>query len=150
MDDRDDYDDLNIDLGPRHADPRERKGAVLGITSLVLAVINVGLFIVAFIGVSMLPQAQQPGQPAEARVIVSGVGVIGVTIPILAIVGIVLGIIGAFLDNHTGLICAVLGIVFNSLVLITLVVLTCLGVAGMALIAIACFGLANQNQRRRG
>ena len=149
MDDRDDFDDLNIGLGHRQ-DPREGRGAVLGITSLVLGVASGLLFLLAILGVSLLPQAQQPGQPADGGVIVTGVSVIGVTMPILALVGLVLGIIGAFLDNRTGLLCAILGIVLNSLVLLTLIILTCLGVAFMALIAVACFAMLNQNPRRRG
>lgn len=132
-------DDLNIDLGVRPPEPRGPGRSGLGIASLVLASVSGVLFLVAILGVSLLPQAQQPGPPVDGGILVTGVGAVGLAILIMALVGLVLGIAGVFGANSTGLICAITGIVLNSLILVVMVVLTCAGVAMMAVLLMFLF-----------
>src|SRR5262249_26961683 len=135
----DDYDDdFNIDLGSR-PEPRGPGRSGLGIASLVLALVSGVLFLLGIFSVSLLPQGQQQGPPGDGGVILTGVGVIGITIPILALVGLVLGIAGVFGANTTGLTCAIIGIVLNTLIIIAIIVLTCAGVAMMAVLLMFLF-----------
>jgi hypothetical protein len=138
---RDDrYDDLDIDLRRPDAEPPPRRGgAVLGVTSLSLGVLSALLFLASLFGMGLMRAAAGPGPPGpEGNAIGLIALVFGASVPILAIVGLVLGIIGVCVSNHTGLICSVVGIVLNAVILVVILVFICLGVG---LVALTCFFL---------
>jgi hypothetical protein len=138
---RDDrYDDLDIDLRRPDAEPPPRRGsAVLGITSLILGIFSALLFLASLFSLGVARAAAGPGPPGPEENAIGLVALLfGVSVPILAVVGLVLGIIGAFVSNHTGMICSIVGIVLNAVILVVILVFTCLGVG---LVALTCFFL---------
>ncbi len=127
----DSVDDIDIRVPrsrsePPPAGPFRQSG--LGITSLVISILVAIALFAMFIVVTMMVVDQGGQQPADndprmitvVRVFLGGIGI--------ALVGLILGILGTMQPN-TSPICAIIGIVFNGMIL--------LGVGGMVF-----FGLA--------
>lgn len=123
--DEDDHDDFR-DVRRRRRRKREKGNAVLGVISVSVAVLATimigGVFLVAVI---MAAREQGPIDDRDPRAIVIGAGAICSLL--LAVTGAVLGIVGLFLSNHTGMICSILGLVFSSLLVMGIMGLMCLG-----------------------
>ncbi len=127
----DSVDDIDIRLPrsrnqPPPGGPFSQSG--LGVASLVISII-VGITMFATIVGATIMVADQVNQPMnddDPRAIVLGLlilGGIGV-----ALVGLVLGILGAMQPN-TSPICAIIGIVFNGLILLAVGGMMCFGMA---------------------
>lgn len=127
----DSVDDIDIRVPrsrsePPPAGPFRQSG--LGITSLVISILVAIALFAMFIVVTMMVVDQGGQQPADndPRMITVGLvflGGIGI-----ALVGLILGILGTMQPN-TSPICAIIGIVFNGLILLGVGGMICMGAA---------------------
>ncbi|MSU77987.1 MAG: hypothetical protein EXS16_07810 [Gemmataceae bacterium] len=127
----DNVDDIDIRVPksrsePPPAGPFRQSG--LGITSLVISILVAIALVGTFVGITMMVVDQGGQQPNnnDPRMVTAGLmflGGIG-----SALVGLILGILGSMQPN-TSPICAILGIVFNSLILLGVGGMVCMGVA---------------------
>jgi hypothetical protein len=121
---RDDYDYDDIKLDRHEHGPKSQSG--IGITSLLISVV-VGALLVVLIVVATLIAVGQNGQvnDQDPLAVVVGLGILfglgG------ALVGLVLGVVGS-LQSDRKILCAVLGAIFNTLILVGVIGLICTGV----------------------
>ncbi len=125
----DSLDDIDIRIpGSRnqpHTGPYKQSG--IGITSLIISIVVGIVMFVTIVSVTiMVAEQNQPMQENDPRAITLGfliIGGIGISL-----VGFILGILGTMQPN-TSPICAILGIIFNGLILLGVGGLMCFGIA---------------------
>lgn len=132
-DDDDDLDDLDIrrrrreDYRVREEPPRDRPESGMGIISLLISiVVGIGMFALIAIATAMTMNQPQPPRNDDPAMIIVGLGIIGGCG--LALVGLVLGVMGAMQSNRRGM-CGILGSIFNGLILLGVGALMCIGLA---------------------
>lgn len=122
-----DDDEREFDYRPRRRRLRKKTGSpLLGIAALaigVLSVIAVFILIVAIAAIDVAKRGQVNDNDPE--MILVGLGFIGTLL--LTVVGVVLGSVGAFGSNTTGMVCSIVGAVVNVLVLFGVLSIMCLG-----------------------
>ncbi|MBM3993396.1 MAG: hypothetical protein FJ303_04490 [Planctomycetes bacterium] len=148
-DDLNDDDDFNV--RKPSAEAPQGQGALLGITSLVLGVISAVLWAGTLIVFFTRPGIAAGAANRDGLFI--ALAIAAVTIPGISFVGLVLGVLGAFSQDQRGWVCGIFGIVLNGIVMVSSIVLTCLGIGMVGFWCILCaalVGAANQQNRRAG
>ncbi len=131
-DNDDDLDDLDIRRRRRddyrdREEPRDLPESGMGITSLFISiVVGIGMFALVAIATAMTMNQPQPPRNDDPAMVIVGLGIIGGCG--LALVGLVLGIVGATQANRRRL-CGILGSIFNGLILLGVGALMCIGLA---------------------
>jgi hypothetical protein len=124
-DDDDDYDDIRIRRRPRRS--REREGqSGIGVISLLTSIVTGVLIAVLFVFVMIISVGPNgPPPDDDPKVIMIGLGFLASMGA--ALIGLVLGIVGS-IQPHRGILCAILGAVFNALILFGVIGLICTGI----------------------
>ena len=120
---RDDHDYDDIRIGRHRDDPKSQSG--IGIISLLTSIV-VGALLVVLIVVATLIAVGQNGQVNDKDPLAVVVG-LGILLGLGgALVGLVLGVVGA-LQTDRNILCAVLGAIFNALIVLGVIGLACMG-----------------------
>lgn len=120
----DEYDDIRMS---NYRAPAEMPQSGMGVASLFIAIlVGIGLFALIAIATAMAMGKNGPPNNNDPMMVLVGLGIIGGCG--LALVGLVLGIIGALQSNRKSL-CGILGASFNGLILLGVGGLMCLGLA---------------------
>jgi hypothetical protein len=119
---RDDYDDIRLNV--RDQGPKPMSG--MGLASLLIA-IGMGLLLLVLVGIAGIVSAEQGGQMNEndPAAILLGLGILGGLGGTL--IGLVLGIVGCYQPDRS-IVLAVLGTIFNGLVILGVLSLFCIGI----------------------
>ena len=106
----------------------EREGqSGIGIISLLTSVITAMLIAVLFVVVVIISVGPNgPPPDNDPKMVMIGLGFL--TCLGAALIGLVLGIVGS-IQPHRGILCAILGAVFNALILLGVSGLICAGLA---------------------
>ena len=127
----DSIDDIDIRVPrsrnePPPAGPFRQSG--LGITSLVISILVAIALFAAFIGITIMVVDQGGQQPNDNDPRVMTVGFVFLAGIGIALIGLILGILGTMQPN-TSPICAIVGIIFNGLILLAVGGMICMGIA---------------------
>ena len=126
-DNRDDDDDIDIGRGRRDATAPTKPGSAgWAIASFLISILN-GLFLFVLILVATVITANQnaPMNDHDPKAIMLGLGILGGLA--LAVLGVILGFVGV--GQKAGTVFAILGIIFNGLVLLSVLGLLVVGLA---------------------
>jgi hypothetical protein len=120
----DDDDDYDIRRSRRRRRKKRQGGAALGIISFAIAIICMFAVFVLLIAAVVIG-ANGPVNDNDPVVVMLGLGIIGCMLA--AVVGIVLGAVGAFQSNTIGTTCSIIGVAINTLILLGVLFVMCLG-----------------------
>ncbi|MBI1831896.1 MAG: hypothetical protein HYR84_10650 [Planctomycetes bacterium] len=127
--DDDDYDDIGRRMRERSDQQAPKGSAALGISSLSISFVAI-LGVIGLFAIAVAVAAANNGRvgPRDPAILFIVFGFIACML--LTVVGIVLGGIGAFSTNATGMTCAIIGGVLNAMTLFGLLALMCIGALG--------------------
>ena len=126
-DDYDDDDYGDIRMGGRDRDraepPTSQSG--IGIISLITSVVAGVMLAVLIVAAVVISAGPNPPPDNDPKMVMIVLGLIASLAA--ALIGLILGIIGC-IQPHRGILCAVLGSIFNALILLGVIGLICAGV----------------------
>lgn len=124
--DDDNFDDLRRDRD--RSPPAPQGSAALGISSIVVAFVSIIAVIGIFVIIVVMAAANnRPPGPRDAAMIFLSFGLFIASL-LLAVVGLVLGAVGVFSANATGMTCGIIGAVLNAMIVFGILGLMCFGV----------------------